>query len=97
MLCNLLHAMLMRIPVCYIPNYYMQNCVSFYLAPFLLHRIGNLLANVATISVAIFANCQGLVAQMRGQGTINLLVVGLIPPQQKSFFKVYFFYFTLWS
>ena len=49
---DLLHVKLVCMPsVCYIPNYYLQNCVYFYFVPFLLNRIGNLLAYVAALFV----------------------------------------------
>ena len=42
--------------VCYIPDYYLQNCVYLYFVPFLLHRIGNLLAYVAAFFVTMFSD-----------------------------------------
>ena len=52
MFSSLLHAKLVWVPsVCYIPNYYLQNCLNFYLVPLLLHRIGKLLAYVAALFV----------------------------------------------
>ena len=38
--------------VCYIPIYYMQNCVYLYLVPLLLHRIDNLSADRVALCVA---------------------------------------------
>ena len=48
MLCDLLRAKL----VCFIPIYYLQNCVRLYLVPVLLNRIEFLLAYVAASFVA---------------------------------------------
>ena len=49
---NLLHAKLCWMPsVCYISNYYLQNCVILCLVPLLLRVIGNLLAYVAALFV----------------------------------------------
>ena len=49
---NLLQARLWWMPsVCYIPSYYLQNCVYLYLVPLLLHGIGNLLAYKAALFV----------------------------------------------
>ena len=52
MLSNLLHAKLVWMPsICYNSNYYLQNSVYFYLVPFLLLSIANLLAYVAALFV----------------------------------------------
>ena len=51
MLWDLLHAKLVWMSVCSIPNYYMQNWVFLYLVPFLLNWIGNWLAYVAALFV----------------------------------------------
>ena len=53
MLSDLLHAKLAWTrSVCYIPNYYLQNCVYLCLVLLLLQSIGNLLAYVAALFVA---------------------------------------------
>ena len=50
MLCDFLREKLVWMPsVCYIPNYYLQNCVYMYLVPLLLNGIGNLLAYEAAL------------------------------------------------
>ena len=50
MLCELLHGKLTWMPsVCYIPSYYLQNCVYLYFVPPLLNRVGSLLAEVAAL------------------------------------------------
>ena len=55
MFSDLLHAKLVwMLSVCCIPNYYSQNCSVLYLVLLLLHRIGNLLAYVASLLVASF-------------------------------------------
>ena len=36
---------------CYIPNYYLENCVYLYLVPLRLNGIGNLVAYVAAFFV----------------------------------------------
>ena len=41
----------------------MQNCVFLYLVLLLVHRIGNLLANVAALLVASFAGFQASVTE----------------------------------
>ena len=51
----------------FIPNYYLQNCG--YLVPFLLHRIGNLLAYVAAFLWLVFAGDYALVAERSGRET----------------------------
>ena len=52
MLYNLLHAKLVLMPsVCYIRNYYLENSVYLYWVPFLLNRIGRLIAYVDALFV----------------------------------------------
>ena len=88
MLSRLLHAKLMWMPACYILIYYMQSCVVLYLGPFLLNGFGNLLAFVAVLFEASVCKLSGhVVVQIRGQGAINLLVLGLIPPKPKFYFS----------
>ena len=54
MLSNLCYAKLVWMSsVCYVPNYYLQNCVYLYLVPLLLPRIVNLAAYVAALFVTI--------------------------------------------
>ena len=48
--------------VCYTTSYCMQNCVSEYLVPVLLHRIDNFLAYVAALIVA----CVSKMSRTRG-------------------------------
>ena len=58
---NFLLAKLVWMPsVCYIPNYYLQICVCFYLVPFLLHRVGSLLSYVAALFVTSFCRLVGV-------------------------------------
>ena len=47
----------------------------------------HLLAYVAALFVAIVCKLSGLIAQIRGQGVINLLVVRSIPRQQLIYFS----------
>ena len=44
--------------------------------------------SICNCFVASFCNLSGLVTQMRGQRTINLLVVESIPPQKTFFFSI---------
>ena len=87
MLSNFLYAKLVWMPsfmhsiyysyytVLYI--YYMQNCVSLFLVPRLLHCNGNLLAYVAALIVASVRKS----SRARSYMAINLMVVGSISPQ----------------
>ena len=44
----------------------------------------------------VIVNCQGLVMQNRGHGTLSLLVVGASPPQQKfQIFNAHFYFFLI--
>ena len=62
MLSDLVHAKLVWMPsVCYIPNYYMLNCVYLYLVPLLLNGIDNLL-----YAAALFVNSVCRCLSVRG-------------------------------
>ena len=66
----------------------MQNCLCLYLLPLLLAYF------VAALFVASVFKISGIPAQMRGQGTINILAVELIPPQQTFYFSRHIFIFV---
>ena len=70
MLSNLLYAKLVLIPsVCYIPNFYLQNCVYFSLVPFLLYGIGNLLEYVAAfLTSACVRGREGRTCDLNSRG-----------------------------
>ena len=57
--------------------------VYLYLGMFLLHSIGKLLAYVASLLVASVGKFQGLVAQILGRVTPDLLAISSNLAQQK--------------
>ena len=72
MLSNLMHAKLAWMPsVRYIPNYNQSNYGYLYLVPFLLHRIGILLAYVAALFVT--SVCQ--LFSVRGRAVISFFLI----------------------
>ena len=60
----------------------------------MLHRIIILLAYVAALFVVCVSKLQGPVAQMRGQGSLKLLVVASNPSQRSFAFFVILNYLT---
>ena len=73
--------------VCYIPNFYMQNCDCFYLVLVLLHCTGNLLARVAALLMASSSELSRTRDVDARTGDLNLLVVGSIR-RKLSFFSL---------
>ena len=65
--------------VCYVPNYYLQNCVYLYLVPLLLPRIVNLAAYLAALFVTSVCWLLSFVAEKAGRETLILEVAGSKP------------------